>query len=57
MKIKENTILVLVFLMAMYLIVISGCTVVTSDDPSWRWPKSNAEVSSCMECNISGAKK
>ena len=40
MKIKENTILVLVFLMAMYLIVISGCTVVTSDDPSWQYPKS-----------------
>jgi hypothetical protein len=57
MDIKENAILMAVFLLAMYVIVISGCTVVTFGDTSWEWPKSNAEVSYCVECNISGAKK
>lgn len=41
MSIKENTILVAVFLLAMYVIVMSGCTVVTSDDTSWEWPTNN----------------
>lgn len=34
----QNTILIGIFLCCMALIVCTGCTVITSDDPEWRWP-------------------
>lgn len=41
---RHNLFLVTVFLVAMTFIVMTGCATMSSDDPSWVYPKNYSEV-------------